>query len=370
MPAFAPHMDPRPHETSHEDGSFRGPRLIGILVYEGVLLLNIAGPIEVFAAANRERRARDSHAATADIYRPILISPRGGPVGTSSGIVVDTIPFSEADGMTFDTLAVAGGINIKSMAGDHELTDWLRAKAPAVRRIVSFGGGAFVLARTGILDERVCVTHWLYTRELQRAYPQVKVEPDAIFARDGHCFTTAGSSAAIDLAMQLVEDDHGPSLAIDIARVLILPRKRPGEQPQVSVELKAQSASIPRIFMAAEWIIENIERQPAVADLAERFAMSERNFSRVFKKEFGMSPQRFIEKAKLEAARRWLAESTLPVEKIARRTGYSGGAHLSQVFRRAMGVTPGEYRAEQYNRTRHQTAGTAPSAAGLALRAV
>lgn len=321
-------------------------RVIGILVHDGVLLMNIAGPGEVFAAANREQAERfrrlGGHGC---VYRIELLSAEGGGVRTSAGIEVRTRALAEVPPASLDTVAVAGGVNVHEMARDERVLDWLRAAARSVRRYGGFGGGAFVLASAGLLDGRACVTHWRYASSLQQRYPRIRVDPDAIFVRDGACFTSAGSTAAIDLAMQMVEEDHDAPLAVDIARALVLPRKRPGEQPQISVELRAQQAALPRVAVAAQWIVGNIESKPSVARLAEQFSMSERNFSRLFKREMGLSPQRFLEQAKLEAARRWLAESGLPIEKVARRSGYSGGEHMAQVFRKALGITPGEYRA-------------------------
>lgn len=317
-------------------------RLLGFLVHDGVLMLNIAAT-SVFASANQELSERPQ-GGRAPSYRVLLLSARGGPIRTSCGIELFTRAIADFDPAEFDTLTVPGGVAVRDLAEDETVLAWLR-RAGAARRVASSGGGAFVLAKAGLLNNRRCVTHWRYVSALQREFPQVQVEPDALFVIDGNCITTAGSSGVLDLAMHMVEEDHGKLLAMDVARALVVVRKRSGEQPQFSAELQAQAAASPKVTAAAEWIIANIERKPSVARLAEQFCMSERNFSRVFTREIGMSPQRFVERAKLEAARRWLAESDLPVEKVARRTGYSCGEHMAQSFRKAMGSTPGEYRA-------------------------
>ncbi len=320
-----------------------GERKIGVIAFDGIMLLSIALS-SVFAAANRLIVERGLCGGRAP-YKVLLLSQRGGLVTTTCGLQMMTDPLANHDAASFDTISVGGGSMVKTLANDGEVVSWLRAGAGSIRRIASFGGGAFVLAKAGLLDDKRCVTHWRYAADLQRAYPHIRVDSDALFARDEGSFTAAGSSANIDVALQMVEEDFGRPLAIDIARALLVSRKRPGEQPQVSAELKAQFAATPRVASAAEWIVEHIDRRPSVAQLADQFAMSERNFSRAFKKAMGVAPQQFMERAKLEAARRWLADSDLPIEKVARRSGFSGGNHLAQSFRKLMGLTPAEYRA-------------------------
>ena len=169
-------------------------------------------------------------------------------------------------------------------------------------------------------------------------------------------YSTAGSSAGIDLAMQMVEDDVGKRMALDVARILLVARKRPGDQPQISAELKAQSAHLPKIASAAEWIAAHISESLRVADLADRFAMSERNFSRSFKRDLGVTPQKFIAAARIEAARRWLVESHTAIDKIARRAGFSGPDLFTLAFRKAMGVSPTQYRENSQSRGRDDRA--------------
>jgi transcriptional regulator GlxA family with amidase domain len=210
--------------------------------------------------------------------------------------------------------------------------------------MASFGSGAFILGKTGLLNGKRCAVHWRVAHVMRDLFPLVDVDTEALFVRDGNCLTSVGSMASVDLALSMVEEDLGKAMALTIARILVLPRMRPGDQPQVSAELRAQTAATPRVANAAEWIVSNIDKRPTVANLADRFAMSERNFSRVFTRELGMSPQRFIESARLEAARRWLIGSNLPIDTIARRSGYSNGEHLSQAFKKVMLTTPGDYR--------------------------
>lgn len=317
------------------------PKTVAILVHQFVMLLNVAGPADVFNTANQESCATGGP----PVYRVVLLSRDGGPVTCSSGIEINTAPLPDPETMDFDTIAVAGGMGVQDLARDPVVISWLIKAAEGATRIASFGGGAFILARAGLLDTRRCVTHWRYGNSLQKSYPSIKVDGDSLFVADGKLYTTAGSTAGIDLAIQMIENDLGKQMALDVARILLVARKRPGEQPQISAELRAQSASVPKIAAAAEWIASHIEDQLRIPDIAERFAMSERNFSRSFKRDLGMSPQQFIAAARIETARRWLVESKVPFEKVARRSGFSSSEQLTLAFRKVMGVSPAEYRA-------------------------
>lgn len=313
---------------------------MAIVVDDGVLLLNVAGPTEVFNAANHESLGQGGPV----LYQVELLSPAGGMLRCSSGIEINTHPLPDPTQCRFDTIAVAGGMRNDAMIRNTQTLSWLMQMADGAERIASIGGGAFVLARAGLLDMRRCVTHWLYREALQKSYPGVRVDPEALFVSDGKLYTTAGSTAGIDLAIQMLEEDFGRKIAIDVARVLMVARKRSGEQPQISAELKAQSATVPRIASAAEWIVANLHEPLRVSDIADRFAMSERNFSRAFKKELSVTPQQFIAQARIEAARRWLVDSTIPIDKIARRTGFSSAEQMTQSFRRVLAISPSDYR--------------------------
>lgn len=318
----------------------RRPRRIGILVHERVMLLNVAGPAEVFNTANQESR----YSGGDELYEVVLLSRDGGNVHSSSGIEIATTRLSVSTPAEFDTVAVAGGMGIQELINDEQVISWLVHASEGANRIASFGGGAFLLARAGLLDTRKCVTHWRYGQSLQQSFPSIKVDADALYVVDGKLYSTAGSSAGIDLAMQMLEDDFGKQIALNVARILLVARKRPGDQPQISAELKAQSADRPRIAGAAEWIAAHIGENLRVADIADRFAMSERNFSRNFKRDLGVTPQKFIAATRIEAARRWLAESQTPIDIIARRVGFSGPDVFALVFRKSVGLSPKEYR--------------------------
>jgi transcriptional regulator GlxA family with amidase domain len=319
-------------------------RRIAMVAFDDAVLLNMAGPAEVFGYANREFARRGGFEDAPAPYEVRAYSPAGGVITTSCGITLVTQALPEAVTGGFDTIAVIGGLHMRELATDGSIIAWLRTAAPLAKRIASFGSGAFLLGKAGLLDGRRCAAHWRIADVLAEEVPAARVEAGALFVRDGNCLTAAGSIASIDLALSMIEEDHGKSLALTVARVMVLPHMRPGDQPQVSAELRAQTAVSPRVQKAAEWILASLDRRPTVAAVARRFAMSERNFSRSFTREIGMSPQRFIVAARLEAARRWLTGSTLPIDTIARRAGYSSGEHLTHAFRRVMGTTPGDYR--------------------------
>ncbi len=330
----------RPGEN---DGS--GRKRVAIIVYEGALLLNVAGPAESFFWANRELgRAQEGKGRPSAGYDVTLLSERGGLVRTPSGIELMTEALPSAAEAAFDTVAVVGGMGVRAFTPNDPLVGWLDSMQGRVRRIASFGSGVFALAQAGLLDGRRCAAHWRVAEVLSDSFPATLVEPGMLFVRDGNILTAAGSTASIDLALKMIEDDFGRATAIAVARVLVISRLRSGEQPQFSAELRAQLAATPRIAAAAEWIVNNIDTRPTVAAIAGRFAMSERNFSRLFTRETGFSPRRYLELVRIEAARRWLTGSRLPIEKVALRSGFSSGETLTHSFKKVMGVSPTEYR--------------------------
>lgn len=333
-------------------------RLVLLMTYDGAQLLSLTGPCEAFSAANTVLKARGDAAA----YTLAAASAGGGIIRSAAGLEINTDPFARHAGARPDTIIVPGGSGIRPVMADQASLAWLREMAVSARRLVAFGGGAFILASAGLLGGHRCVTHWRFEDDLEREFPEIRLQRGALYVRDGRVSTAAGASASLDLAIDLVEEDFGHGIASQVAHMLVVPRMRPGEQPQISVELAAQSSDVPRIAQAAEWITRHIETRPTVAGLAARFAMSERNFSRRFRQETGVSPARFIEQTRLEAARRWLASSTGSLESVARRSGFSSASHLNQVFRKTMGVTPLAYRRAAA-RTLTSPEGSPPSAA-------
>lgn len=315
-------------------------RVIAILVYDGALLLNAIGPAECFAMANRALSARSS----GEFYRVELLSLPGGLIKGTANIAVDTVALADREGFAFDTIAVVGGMNVRAIQARDPFIRWLERHAPMARRIASFGSGSFALAQAGLLDDYRCAAHWRIAADLKRRHPLVRIETERLFVIDRNRLTAAGSSSSIDLALKIVEDDVGKNVALDVAQVMIVSRLRTGEQPQLSIELRAQRATSPRIAAAAEWLVTHLDQKPSIADVAQRFAMSERTFARQFVRHIGMTPHQAIKIARLEVARRWLTGSTLPIEKIALRSGYADAAHFKRSFKQMMGIDPIAYR--------------------------
>lgn len=321
------------------------PRHVVILAYPGAHLLNIAGSAEVFAAANRAVQERASDAAPGDDapYRLTTVSRNGGGVVTAAGVEIATQPLSDLPPVV-DALIIPGGAGIRPVMADKAMTRWVAETAQRSRRVIGLGGGAFILAGAGLLSGRRCVSHWRFEDDFEREHPAVHLVRDALFVADGPFITAAGSSASLDVGLRLVEEDLGPLTALHVAAMLVTPRIRPGDQPQLSAEMKARLGAAPRIARAIDWMSENVARRISVAEAAERFAMSERNFSRAFRKETGLSPSAFMERLRLEAAQRWLNGSSLALEAVAQRCGYSSAVQMTRIFQVHIGTTPLAYR--------------------------
>jgi transcriptional regulator GlxA family with amidase domain len=313
-----------------------GPRRIVILTYDGAQSLDVTGPFEVFAAANRTTRR----------YAVEIVAPAGGVVATHSGLAIVTHGRLDAVTGPVDTFLVAGGETdgVTAAVSDAALLDEVRRVAASARRVASVCSGAFVLAAAGLLDGRRATTHWSACDALERLHPSVTVERDPIFVRDGEVFTSAGVTAGIDLALALVEDDHGHAAAMAIARQLVVFLKRPGGQAQFSAALAAQTADRDDVTETQTYVVDHLAADLSVPALAARVAMSPRHFARVFRATTGVTPARYVERARLEAARRRLEESDLGVEGVARECGFGSAETMRRSFLRALHVSPSDYR--------------------------
>ena len=319
-----------------------GPRVV-VLVYPGADLLDVAGPCAVFDAfAGAPGRPEED--ATPG-YRIEVVSTGGGSrVETSCGVaLVAERDYRSVRGRV-DTLLVAGGDGAWRAARDEQLLRWLRRMAPRVRRIGSVCTGAFVLAAAGLLDGRRATTHWQLCPRLARDHPAVAVEEDPIFVRDGNVYTSAGVTAGMDLALALVEEDHGHDAAMRIARHLVMFVRRPGGQSQFSAALDLQAAERRPIRDLQTWISGHPSEDLSVSALAARAHMSPRNFARVFREEVGQTPARFVERVRVEAARRLLEESEAGLDRVARECGFGGADSMRRSFLRVLRVAPSEYR--------------------------
>jgi transcriptional regulator GlxA family with amidase domain len=315
-------------------------RHVVMVAFPDVQVLDVTGPLEVFGRS--ERWLRDHQRAGG--YTLEIVGTRAGALRTSSGFsIVAERAYAQVRGGV-DTLLLAGGRGTGAALRDRRLIAWLRAMAPRARRVGSVCTGAFLLAEAGLLDGKRATTHWGYCDRLAAAYPRVTVDPDPIFVRDGRVFTSAGVTAGMDLALALVEEDHGRQAALEVARELVLFLRRPGGQSQFSAQLAGQLAERQPLRELQSWIAEHVEADLSVPALARRVSMSRRNFTRVFHAEVGTSPGRFVERARVETARRLLEESADGLEGIAERAGFGCAESMRRSFLRTVRVAPSVYR--------------------------
>lgn len=315
------------------------PRQIDFLMTERSMSLDLAGPMDVFITANRFL------APTATPYRNRFVARSTRPLVLTGGIrvVPDAVIGPKLGG---DTLVVAGGDNdvIDALASDPGVQRFLQSAPWRYRRVISICNGALVLARAGLLDGRRATTHWEDIPLLKACAPAAQVEDDVLYVQDGAVFTSAGVSAGIDLALHLVEQDHGRSIALKTARQLVVYLHRPGDQRQFSSLLSAQSLNEP-FDSLGEWLEKNLARAISLDDMANAVSMSRRNFTRVFRERTGLTPGRFLEQMRVERAGQLLSVSRQSLAQLARRTGFGSEQTLRRAFVRHFGVSPGEYRA-------------------------
>jgi transcriptional regulator GlxA family with amidase domain len=320
------------------------PRAIEILAYPQVNLLDVAGPLQVFTTANELVLAAGGTAP----YAPGVVTASGAVVTTSAGLGLMTAPLSSPDA-PLDTLIVAGGWGVDDAAADPALVGWVRARAAVALRVASVCTGAFLLAAAGLLDGRRAATHWRSCVDLARRFPALRVESDPIFVRDGKVWSSAGVTAGIDLTLALVEQDRGRDLALAVARQLVVFLKRPGGQAQFSAALSLQGTEdrfdADRFDALHRWMEGRLAGDLSLPALALQAGMRERSFSRHYATATGQTPARAVERLRVEAARRLLAETRLPVKRIAARCGFGSEETLRRSFLRLLAATPQDYRA-------------------------
>lgn len=327
-------------------------RLIVILTYPEGQSLDVVGPLEVFATANRfledPARLAGRRGPNPRPYRIEVVAPEAGPVRMQSGLslVADhAIRDWRWRAGEVDTLVVAGGNGTEHVYADESVRAWIREGAAVVRRVASVCTGTFLLAGAGLLAGRRVTTHWGSCAQLQALHPELEVAPDPIFVKDGRFHTSAGVTSGMDLALALVEEDHGRDLALEVAQTLVLFLKRPGGQSQFSAQLSHRLPEREALRATQAWIHENPAEDLGVERLAERCAMSPRHFARVFVKEVGETPARFVERARVEAARRHLEESSEGIEGIAQACGFGSAETMRRAFLRTLHVAPSAYRS-------------------------
>ena len=317
------------------------PHRVSLLTYPDAQVLDVTGPLEVFSRSARV--LRDEGRVRGLCYEVEILAKEAGPVRMSSGLeLVASRAFRDADDI--DTLLLGGGIGVDDAIADPEILDWVRETASRVQRVASICTGAVILAEVGLLDGKEATTHWSWCDRMARAYPDVSVLPDALYVRSGKIYTSAGVTAGMDLALALVEEDWGRDVALATARELVMFLKRPGGQSQFSSHLAAQESDRVQIRDLQRWILDHLDGDLRVERLADQIHMSPRNFARVFTRETGGTPAKFVETARLEEARRRLEESDLPVDAIARRCGFGTAETMRRTFQRRLGVVPRDYR--------------------------
>ncbi|MGA2320891.1 MAG: GlxA family transcriptional regulator [Solirubrobacteraceae bacterium] len=317
------------------------PRQIAILAYPGVQSLDVTGPLEVFSGA---RQLIESSARAERSYEIRILSRDGAPLRSSSGLIVTPHAGLLDAPARIDTLIVAGGSGHVEAAADAAFIDWIADAGSTARRTASVCTGAFLLARAGLLDGRRATTHWSAAAELARRHPQVAVDAEPIFLRDGPIWTSAGVTAGMDLALALVEEDLDREAALMIARHLVLFLRRPGNQSQFSATLAAQQPGREPLREVQRSVVENIAGEHTVDAMAARAHMSPRHFARAFRAETGVTPGRYVERVRLEAARRRLEDTPDPIATVAAACGFGTAETMRRVFLRALEVGPAEYR--------------------------
>ena len=325
--------------ASRKPGSRRpsASRRIVVVVVPPVDELDLVGPLQVFNSVNR--------LAGRPIYAIEVVTNSDRPTVDGEGGVLTFVArhhFKKVEGVC-DSVLLACGTSSRSVR-DPALTSWLKTMAPEVRRIGAVCVGAFLLAEAGLLTGRRATAHWKFGRGLAKLYPDVRVEHDPLWVKDGNIYTSAGISAGIDLALAWVEEDCGAALAHEAARELVLFLRRPGGQPQVSISLASQASEMSSIRELQIWIAEHLETRLSVEDLADRMAMSVRNFERVFTREVGTTPSQYVLQMRVEAARRQLERTNLGLKQVASAAGFGSVDVMRRAFVRLLGITPRGYR--------------------------
>ena len=317
--------------------------MVVFLAFPGSQILDITGPYQVFVRAAEIYRR--THPNEKSPYKVLLASTtRSKNILTNCGLnLTASDTFCTIRGPVH-TLLVAGGTGVEKACHDKEILAWLRKMSPRVVRLGSICTGAFLLASAGLLDGKRVATHWKWAEELACRYKETTVDPEPIFIRDGNTYTSAGVLAGMDLALALVEEDLGSPIALEVARELVMYLRRPGGQSQFSTALALQTSDRKQIEELRSWAVDHLTADLSVENLAAKTGMSPRNFARIFLKDAGITPARYIEKIRVEAARRRLEESEDAFEKIASDCGFGSLQALRRSFTRVLRVAPSEYR--------------------------
>jgi transcriptional regulator GlxA family with amidase domain len=331
-------------------------RTVVFLAFDGASLLDISGPLSVLTTASKFLAGTDpspervAPPGCAGSYNCPVATIAGGPVMTSDGVSLLSVPADSLADIEIDTLMVPGAGCMDGAVADRELVAWIARHGARARRVSSICAGTYLLAEAGLLNGKRAATHWAHCEALQARYPAVTVEPDPIFVRDGSVWTSAGISAGIDLALALVEEDHGRELAMRVARMHVVFLKRPGGQAQFSTLLQAQAADSDPFAGLHDWLMQHVsDPDLTIERLAEQSGMSLRNFARVYAAKVGRTPAKTIELFRLETARKLLEDTAGRIDTLARRAGFGDDERMRAAFQRHFGISPREYR-ERFGR--------------------
>jgi transcriptional regulator GlxA family with amidase domain len=310
---------------------------VAIVIFDGVQALDVAGPLDVFAEANTMLSEQEK-------YEVSLVGLRAGSVTCSNGMQL-SVPFGYADLNTkWDLLLVAGGPQLPDAPPSGDIMVWLKNQARDAARFGSVCNGAFVLAHAGLLDGKEVTTHWADAGRLAEEFPQVFVQPDKIFVRDGRLFTSAGVTAGIDLCLSLVAEDWGHELAVRVAKRLVVYIQREGGQSQYSPYMGTGRDEDPIIAKVHRYVTEHITDPLSIEELASAVSVSRRTFSRVFAKYAKVTPSAFVEQVRVDTARKFLEETDAPLKTVAFKCGFRSATHMRTTFSRRLDVTPKQYR--------------------------
>ena len=315
-------------------------RQIAIYIYDGVMGIDVLGPLEIFAVANYQLQ----QAGKNPIYHTQLISTDMQNIHCSSG--AQLVPDLDRNSLNgpIDTLLIAGALDIAPLLDDNKLLTWLNDIANRCHRIGSICTGSFVLAAAGLLENRRATTHWQYSEDFKLQFPRVLLEPDVIYVRDGKLITSAGATAGMDLALSLINEDCGSHIAAAVAKAMVMFIQRPGGQSQFSCLLDTGHNTSERLITLVEWLLGNLDKPLTVDILAKQACMSPRNLSRVFVEETSLTPAKYINLARVEKARLYLEANKFPIKSIAQRCGFESSERMRRAFVRYMKVLPQDYR--------------------------
>jgi transcriptional regulator GlxA family with amidase domain len=315
-------------------------RRVLVIVVSPVEELDLVGPLQVFRAANRLARKRRPYEVE------VVTTSRDRVIEGEAGLSINAHCHYRDARRGADSLLLVCGTGNRNLV-DRALFAWLRDEAATARRVGGVCVAGFILARAGLLAGRRATVHWKYAHELARRYPDLSVDPEPIWIRDGNVYTSSGFTAGIDLALAWVEEDCGPAMALEIARELVLFLRRPAAQPQLSISLEAQGSETEPIRELRGWIVDHLSSDLSTPRLAQRVAMSERHFTRLFKREVGTTPARYVLHLRVESARQQLANGNRTLRHVATAAGFNSTNVMRRAFSRVLGKSPRDYYCEQ-----------------------